>query len=191
MSGSLVELFPGREWLFEHEAAHVDASHLSAGVRFARVIEDPPVVRLAWELAEYGKRLHPTLQYAGEAPFADHYPSHALLFAATLGDQIEEAIEYFTAQAAEANPEQEGTAAVETLLVLLARTGRWGEALAAYRERVPVGVQLSPFAPRPLELARRSGEWDVYAELMRERNDPVGFALGQIAASSSRGGGGP
>ena len=184
--GSLVELFSGREWLFEHEAAHVDASHLSAAVRFARVLDDQQVVRLAWELAEYGKRLHSTLQYPGEAPFTDHYPSHALLFAATLGDRVDEAVEFFTAQAAASNPEQDGTAAVETLLVLLARTGRWGEALTAYRERVPAGVQLSPFAPRLLELAQRSGEWDLYAQIMRERNDPVGFAIGQLAAQSDR-----
>ncbi|MEX2172420.1 MAG: hypothetical protein WD851_24075 [Pirellulales bacterium] len=185
-SGSLVELFPGREWLFEHEAAHVDASHLSAAVRFARVLEERQVVRLAWELAEYGRRLHATLQYPGEAPFVDHYPSHALLFAATLGNRVEEAIEFFTAQAAAANPEQDGTAAVETLLVLLTRTGRWSEALTAYRERVPAGVQLSPFAPRLLDLAQRSGEWDAYAQIMRERNDPVGFAIGQLAAQSDR-----
>src|SRR5690606_18985149 len=147
-------------------------------------------VRLAWELAEYGRRLHPTLQYAGEAPFAEHYPNHALLFAATLGEQVDEAVEYFTAQAAEASPEQEGTAAVETLLVLLSRTGRWGEALAAYRERVPVGVQLSPFAPRVLDLAKRSGDWETYAQIMRERNDPVGFAIGELVAHSGRIGGG-
>lgn len=186
---SLIELFPNRGWLFEHEAAHVDASHLSSTVRFARVLEDKQVVRLAWELAEYGRRLHPTLQYAGEAPFAEHYPSHALLFAATLGEQVDEAVEHFTAQAAAAEPVQEGTAAIETLLVLLDRTGRWGEALAAYRQHVPVGIQLSPFAPRLLDLAKRSGDWETYSQIMRDRNDPVGFALGELVAHSGREGG--
>jgi hypothetical protein len=188
-TSGLVDLFVGREWLFQHEAAHVDASHLSAAVRFARVLEDPQVVRLAWELAEYGRRLHASLQYPGEPPFADHYTSHALLFAATLGKRVDEAVEYFTSQADVSKPEEEGTAAIETLLVLLARVGRPGEALAAYRERVPTGVQLSAFAPGLLDLARESGDWNLYASITRERDDPVGFAVGQIAASG--GGGGP
>lgn len=183
-STSIVELFPGRDWLFEHEAAHVDASHLSAAVRFARVLEENTVVRLAWELAEYGRRLHANLQYPGEPPFADHYPSHWLLFAATLGEQVDEAVEYFTAQADASKPNEDGTAAVETLLVLLARTGRWAEALSAYGARVPAGVQLSPFAPRLIELARRSGDWKAYAQIMRDRNDPVGFALGELGRAA-------
>jgi hypothetical protein len=181
---SLDGLFPGREWLFQHEAAHVDASHLSAGVRFARVLEDRQVVRLALELAEYGRRLHSSLQYPGEPPFADHYVSHALLFAATLGERIDEAVKYFAAQAEATKPDEDGTAAIETLLVLLTRVGRPGEALAAYRQQVPADVQLSAFAPRLLDLARQSGDWELYAQIMRERNDPVGFALGELGRAA-------
>ena len=44
----------GREWLFAHEGAHVDASHLAAAVRWARVLEEPDQLRRARDLAAYG-----------------------------------------------------------------------------------------------------------------------------------------
>ncbi len=92
---SLVQLLEGREWLFADNGYHIDTSHLSAAVRIARIIEDPAVLELAWELTEYGRRLAATFQPSGDPPFDDTYPSHGLFFAAQFGRQVDEAVAHF------------------------------------------------------------------------------------------------
>ena len=73
--------------IFEENNYHVDTSHLSATVRFARIVEDPAMLELAWELTEYGRRLGATFQLQGDEPFGDVYPSHGLFFAALWADK--------------------------------------------------------------------------------------------------------
>src|SRR5690606_144288 len=69
---SLRDLLRGREWLFEGGNYHIDVSHLSSVVRFARTIEPPAEeLDLAVQLCEYGSRLDQQLQYPGEPPFED------------------------------------------------------------------------------------------------------------------------
>lgn len=177
----LPEIVDARDWLFAVEAAHVDASHLSATVRIARVLDQPDQVRTAWELADYGRRLHASLHYADAPPFEDAYHAHELFYAAQLGDRVDEATAYFRDKADAAKPEVEGLAALETLLVLLHRVGRSSEAIAEYGRLAPAGVTLSPYAPRPLDLARASGAWDALRDAMRARGDVVGLAQAAIA----------
>lgn len=176
----LAELITGRDWLFENDNYHTDTSHLAAVVRFARLLEEPAAVELALDLVEYGRRLAPQLQYPGDPPFEDLYASHRLLFLATLGRQVDEAIDFFRQQAETLPLEEHGTAAIETCLVLLVRVGRPLEALETYAALVPTDVSLSPYAPSLLELARRSRDWDTYLRIMRDRDDVVGYAIGQL-----------
>lgn len=177
----LTEMIESRPWLFEFEAAHVDASHLSAAVRMARVLtKDDPALGHALELADYGRRLQPSLQYADAPPFEETYTAHHLFFSAQLGNQVSEAISYFTQRAEQADLDTEGLAPLEALLVLLERIGRPAEALSIYGKLMPPGGSLSPYGPRAIDLAQQSGEWKTYAQIMRDRNDPVGFALGQL-----------
>lgn len=180
-TGSLRDLLAAHHWLTEGGGVHVDASHLAAAVRFARVLTDPEDVDRALQLAEYGTGLHPDLQYPGDPPFTETYPAHRLFFAATLGREVEEAITYFRERALQSDTAHDGTGPVETLLVLLDRAGRPGEALGAYAELVPAGTLLSPYAPRLVDLAMRSGEWEQYEQLLRERDDPVGLAVAKLA----------
>jgi hypothetical protein len=177
--GALRDLLVGRDWL-TGGGSHVDASHLAAAVRFGRVLNDPEDIDRALQLAEYGAGLHPDMQYKGEAPFEDIYVAHRLFYAACLGREVDEAVGYFRTAAQKCDLYYEGTAPVETLLVLLDRVGRPGEALAAYEELVPAGTRLSPYAPRLIDLASRSGAWELYEKLLEERDDPVGLALAQI-----------
>lgn len=174
------ELIEGRDWLFEVQAAHVDASHLAATVRFARVLTLAPLVELALGLSEYGAKLDPTLQYAGEAPFDNLYESHRHFFLTTLGREVEPALDYFRARADEADIASDGTAPLETLLVLLDRTGHAQEAMELYASEVPAEAQLSPFAPRLVDLAAKSGDWDRYDAILCDRDDPVGLAIGLV-----------
>lgn len=181
----LPDLIAANAWLFEGEASHVDSSHLAAAVRMARVVVDPALLDLAEQLAAYGRRLAPLHHYPDAPPFEEIYDAHREFFAAQLpGEQgrvVDAAVERFTARADAADPEVEGLAPLETLLVLLHRIGRPAEALAAYARLAPVDAELSPYAPRPLDLARASGDWSTYEAAMRSRGDLVGLAQGAAA----------
>ncbi len=174
----LVERFPE---LTAGGNYHLDASHLSSTMRYARLATDPGLVTMALEMADYGLGLPADLQYAGEPPFEEVYPTHCRLFLATLGREVDAALEYFGGRARAVEGEAEGTTAVETYLILLVRAGRAAEALEAYAELVPQQRELSPHAPTLLELAAASGAWDRYAAICEERADLLGFAAGLLA----------
>jgi hypothetical protein len=162
---------------------HLDVSHLGSTVRYARLLTEPSLVTKACEMAEYGSRLPADLQYPSEPPFEQTFPSHRLLFEATLGRNVEEAISFFAGKAEAERDDPRSTSAVETYLILLNRTGRAGDALKAYRDFVPADRELSAHAPTLLELASTSGDWDLYQQICRDRNDMLAFAAGVIARS--------
>ena len=99
---TIADLVRERDWLFENDNYHVDTSHLNSVVRFALLIDNPEVLRLAVDLTEYGRRLSPQFQYRGEEPFADAFPTSAMFFRALLGENVEEAVAYFQGRAASA-----------------------------------------------------------------------------------------
>ncbi|MCZ6806560.1 MAG: hypothetical protein O7F08_06375, partial [Deltaproteobacteria bacterium] len=177
---TLTELVVDHPWLLQNESYHVDTSHLGATVRFARLLTDPQLLRLALALTEYGLRLARLHQFPGEEPFVDVYPSHRLLFSATLGERVDEAVRFFAKKAREVSVEEHGTGAIEAYLVLLVRLERYEEALEEMGRLVPSDVALSSYAPTMLELARESGAWERYLELARQREDAVGFAAGLV-----------
>jgi len=177
----------------DEAAYHIDTSHLATTVQFARLLTDRATLAMAIELAEYGNQLEKDLQYSGQPPFEDLYPTSLLLFRATLGQQVQQAQEYFQQRAQEAAAAQAdqsdesgaptSTAAVETYLILLDRVGCAERALDEYSDLVATNCNLSPHAPTLLQLAERSGSWDRYLEICRERGDLLGFAAGQLARS--------
>ena len=78
-STNLSQLCAKRDWLTADGSYHIDTSHLSSVVRCARLIEDREELHLARELAEYGGKLDPSLQYPDEEPFCRHVQvSHTL-----------------------------------------------------------------------------------------------------------------
>src|SRR5690606_17219062 len=120
----------------------LDTSHIGSTVRFARVLDDAPHLRLALDVAHYGRRLHPQYQYPGEEPFLDLYPASVAFFQALVGEQVDAGIRYFTHKADAVDQQQFGTVAVEVLIDLLSRCGRHAEALQAYARRIPVGARI-------------------------------------------------
>ena len=150
-------------------------------MRYARLLTDPALVTKALEMAEYGSRLPADLQYAGEPPFEDLFEAHRRLFGATLGREVDDALDFFARQAEAARDDSRDTAAVETYLVLLERAGRFTDALEAYARLAPRGPSLTRHAPTLLELAERTGDWHRYAAICREREDLLGFAAGVLA----------
>lgn len=169
--------------LFGEFSYHVDTTHLYAVVRFARVVEEPAALELAWELTDYGRRLHAQFQFAGEEPFVEAYPSHGLFFAAQLGRQVDEAVEYFRRRAEEVNVEERGAQAAEVYVALLARLGRYAEAVEASARLLPPGTRQSGFAPSLVELARRAGRFEPLLAACESSGDLVGYSLGLLLSA--------
>jgi hypothetical protein len=177
---SIEALVADRDWLFSDGAYHIDTSHLSATVRFARVVEDKDVLRLAADLCEYGRRLASQYQYAGDEPFSDAYADQGLFFRAQLGEKVDEAVAHFGRKARELSIEELGAAPAEVYVALLARLGRHREALDALHELIPSGTRTTGFAPSLAELASSSGDYQRMAALCRERGDLLGFVAGLV-----------
>jgi len=183
---SIVTILKEYPDLLADGAYHVDTSHLSTTVRFARSLishsmTEPQLLKIAIDLATYGNGLAKDLQYPDQPPFEDLYPTHLLLFRATLGEETQEALEYFRQQAETVSTEYYGSSAIEAYLILLARLDQSEMAMEEYARFVPAGSSLSAFAPTLLQLAEESGCWDRYLEICQQRDDAVGFAAGLLA----------
>lgn len=177
---TLAELVRDRDWLFENDNYHVDATHLQSIVRFAVVLDDAETLRLARDLTEYGRRLGSSYQYPGRPPFDDTYVSHDLFFSALLGERVDEALAFFKAQA-DAAVEDEDVNPIEVYLSLLARLGRTAEAIDETARLLPPGKRSSDLAPSLQELAQSSGDYDRLMKVCRARNDLLGFAAGLLS----------
>ena len=128
---TLGQLVTSRTDLFAGQGCHVDASHLAAVVRHAEALEDLETIQLALALCQYGRLLHATCQYPGDDPFGDAYCDHQRFFAAQLGIDIEPAIAFFAEGAVRAENENVNTYPGEVYVALLARLGRFPEAIEA------------------------------------------------------------
>ncbi len=173
---SIEELLKSRPELLRDGSYHLDTSHIASTVRFARVLDDPEHLRLALDLACYGRGLHPQYQYPGEEPFLDLYPASAAFFRALLGQQVDTGIRYFTQKADAVDQQQFGTVAVEVLIDLMSRCGRHAEALQVYAKRLPIGTRILGIAPTLLQLSQRLGEYTPMLNICQQRDDLLGYA---------------
>jgi hypothetical protein len=160
---------------------HVDVSHLQSVLRIARVCTDPDVIREAWELACYACRLPAEVVYPGEPPFENVGESSRMFFGAQLGHDVDRSIGFFRRSAAQARLEESGTLPSDTLVLLLTRLGRPGEALHAALERpaegpMPSTMLASGMLPSLVELATAADSWDELLAACRERGDEITFA---------------
>lgn len=167
--------------LFQQFGSHIDVSHLQSTVRFARIVENKRQLALAFDLTEYGRRLHEDLQQPGEEPFVEFFAAHGLFFAAQLGEHVDRAIAHFRDRAENVDAHTQGCTSIEVYLALLARLGRHEEALQAAAELVKPGMQFSGFAPSMFELAEACNRFDIFSQLCRDRDDVVGFATGVMS----------
>ncbi|MEX2141209.1 MAG: hypothetical protein WD894_18230 [Pirellulales bacterium] len=181
---TLDELVADREWLFEGGNYHLDTTHLSSAVRIARIVENPELIRLAWELTEYGRRLDTQYQFAGEEPFADVYPSHGFFYSAQLGKHVDEAVAYFRQKAESVTIDNAGSMPAETYIALLARLGRLQEAMEASVRLLPAGTRTSGFAPSLLELSKLADDYAVLRDSSRQRGELLAYAVALIAGQS-------
>ena len=149
---SLELLLSTRPTLLRDGTYHLDTTHLASTVRFARILDNHHQLRLAADIAQYGRQLHSQYQYPSEEPFADLYPMSLAMFRALLGEHIDEALKMFLQKAESLDPQEHGTVAIETYADLLTRVGRPTEAMHFLMRKMPQGMR--PFqawlsAPHP------------------------------------------
>ena len=177
---TLRELVSDRDWLFGEHRYHLDTTHLASTVRFARLLEDGQQLRLALDMTEYGRRLSDQFQYEGDEPFTDIYPSHALFYQAVLGENLEEALEFFRQKAETVDAYEYGRSAIEIYIDLLARLGRLDEAIEATIQYSSPDAQPIGHAPSLLELSDQAGNYDRLLDHCRDHDDLLGFATGLV-----------
>ncbi|MEO1995700.1 MAG: hypothetical protein ABGZ17_10540 [Planctomycetaceae bacterium] len=180
---SIRELIAGRDWLFAEGNYHIDVSHLSSVVRFARSLPlTAPQLAKAIELAEYGARLDSQFQYPGEPPFEDAYESHQHYFKAQSEDDAEKSLQYFRdkLRAEPDLPDQQMIAYV--LVDLLLRREKCDEALEVAEEFLKdVDEQVGFSFP---DLCREVGRLDVLCRVSRDQGDLVGFTAALVENAS-------
>ncbi len=181
---SLRELMGGREWLFADDCYHIDVSHLNAVVRFARFLDaSSPELDLALQLAEYGSRLAPQYQYAGNPPFDEFYPAHVQFFKALLGRERDEALAYFRAKIGQDAGETDNQLAAFALVDLLLRLERRDEALElACRYLADSADEFGLSLP---EMCAEAGRLDLLLDLARSRGDVVNYTAALIGNHQS------
>ena len=182
---NLAELIEARRWLLDEGAYHLDTSHLSSVVRFARVLEEPAQLQKAWELTQYGKRLHHQLQYPGEEPFVDFYPAHSAFFGARLGKQVDSSLALFERKARTCDAAEQGTSAIETYVDLLDRIGRPQAAMEAAIELVPADVPAARLTPLLLELAQKAENFQPVYDYCQSQDDVLGYVTARTVEAQT------
>ena len=174
-ANSIPELITGRDWLFGEFDAYVDTSHVINVIRFAVDLLDPGAIGMALELCAYGAHLSPQFNMRGEPPFDDIYRDHALYLRALLGENLENAIEYFKSKIAAGD-----IRSPQMLIALLIRRERYQEAIAISREHLS-GVDPNQLAfPTLFQLCQLAGDAENLKQLARERGDLLSYAAGAI-----------
>ncbi len=170
-TNSLAELMAGRAWLFEANSCYTDSTHLTSVLRFTPELEDPETLRMALEMADYGRCLAPMFHFRGDPPFEDPYIDHAVYLRALLGEDVDAAIAHFR-QKAMPSPEFPGyTTPAEVLIELLLRLDRHADAIQASIDYIPDTISAPLSCPSVLHRLRT---------MARQHEDLLGFAAGLI-----------
>jgi len=183
-ASTLRELTAGREWLFADNNYHIDVSHLSAVVRFARSLSPgSPELILARDLAEYGAQLSPQFQYAGEPPFHDFYPAHIEFFKFLGREDSDRALHYFRSQLEREEDGSDRALTAYVIVDLLVRMDRFAEALPL-AERYLLDAD-EDFSAAFGELCEKAGRFDVLQRVAEARGDLVTFAAALVQGGAT------
>jgi hypothetical protein len=177
---SLAELIAGRPWLFEGTSSYVDSTHLTALLRFTPELEDTESLRMAAEMADYGRCLAPMFHFRSEPPFEDTYADHAVYLRALLGEEVDHAIAHFRKKVTETVAAPRDTTAAEVLIELLVRLGRYAEAIQASLEFFPKSSATPPSCASAIQLCQMAGDYRQLRELAVERGDLLAFTAAVI-----------
>jgi len=182
--GPIAAIMKAHPSLLSDGSYHLDTSHLSSTVRFARVLDDRDDLILALDLARYGRQLHTQYQYASEEPFADLYLMSTYFFSVLLGENTEACLKPFLQKAESLDVSEHGTIGIETYVDLLARIGRYEESLQFLIKRMPRGTRPFGVAPSLIELSSLAHNFKPMLEQSKDRNDLLGFAAALLQSKS-------
>jgi hypothetical protein len=182
---SVHQLMAGRDWLFADDFYHIDISHLSSVVQMSMHLTPCPELEMARELCEYGQHLSGRFVNPGDPPFEDQYRAIGIYLAILAGDNIEEGLNYFRAQAEQADPDTVGTYPAQVLVNLLLRLDRAPEALAVARKYLASADNRQMSCPSIVELCQKVHDYRTLAEVAREQGDPVHFLAGLLASQKA------
>lgn len=183
-SESLVDMLNKRKWLLEDGGYHLDTTHISSTVKIATILEEEDQLRKAWELTQYGRRLHHQFQYTGDEPFVDFYPAHAAFFSILRGENVDAGLKVFERKARSVNVAEHGTGAMETYIDLLDRVGRHREAVESAIDLVPDDLPPQRIVPLLIDIAgretssdeNREAAFSAIAEYCKKHDDVLGYA---------------
>jgi len=177
---SLAELIAGRPWLFEGTSSYVDSTHLTTLLRFTPELEDAESLRMAAEMADYGRCLAPMFHFRGDPPFEDTYADHAVYLRALLGEEVDRAIAHFRKKVTGTVAAPGDTTPAEVLIELLVRLGRYAEAIQASLEFFPNSSAAPPSCASAIQLCQMAGDYQQLRELALERADLLAFTAAVI-----------
>jgi hypothetical protein len=178
--GNLADLMAARSWLFEGNSSYTDSTHLTSVLRFTPELEDRATLRMALEMAEYGRCLAPMFHFRGDPPFEEPYCDHAIYLKALLGEDMDGAVAHFRQKATQQAGFVGDTAPAEVLIELLVRLDRTAEAIQASIDFLPDATGASLTCPSILQLCQIAGDYITLRKLARQREDLLGFVAGVI-----------
>ena len=176
----MAELIEGRPWLFEGNSYYVDSTHVTSILRYTPELEDSPTMRLALEMAEYGKLLNPMFHFRGDPPFEDPYTDHAVYLRAMLGEDVDAAVAHFRQKATNAAAEAGDLTPAEVLIDLLVRSDRHTEAIQVSLEFFPDSQSAPASCPSALQLCQLAGDYQSLRTLARQRGDHLSYAAAVV-----------
>jgi hypothetical protein len=176
-TGQVVALIAGRGWLFAGGRYYTENSHLASLVQASLELPDPETLRLALELAEYALHLDPLYHFPSDPPFQDLYLDHTHYLRALLGEDVDTALGHFRKKVDDSVP---GSA--DALVVLLARLGRYEEAIGISMEHLK--GEAGVVCPSAIQLCQSAGDYRRLQAVARQQGDLLAFTAGILQGAA-------
>ena len=179
-TNNIIDLVRERDWLFGEYDYYVDTSHLVSVIQYGAEAADQPTLSLLNELCAYGSRLSANFQSRGEPPFENMFHDYGVHTRVLLGEDVENGIAHFRTKISP-DPEYADTLPAQILVRLLARIGRYGDALevavAHFRDANPSELM----CPSALQLCHLAGDYDRLKALARQKGDLLSYTAAMLA----------
>jgi len=141
--------------------------------------EDPKMLELALELAEYGTHLSSEFQYRGTPPF-DGYLDYAFYLRALLGREVDRTVAHFRGKLPREGGEDGDFNAAQVLVGLLARIRRYPEAVEVSLRHL-AGVDPAQLTcPSAVQLCQLGGDYGRLKEVSRSQGDLLSYVAGVL-----------
>lgn len=182
----LVDLIRHRPWLFENANTHADPTHISAVSRYGLLCDTQPEQIMTLSINEYGKLLDKRFGAATDAPFENGFLDHAKYARALLGEQVDDAVDHFTAKLAGYDTRSDPLAA-EWIISLVFRVGQKRKALELWQKHLGETPPDLPgtYLPSFYDLCTDAQEFGLLSETARAQGDISAWAGACMLAAKS------